>query len=255
MSSRRGKPSTPAFWCSDVLIAEPRPFAPMRAERSRTNLGAAAISAALHAAAIALLLVRPGPALPPPIPPLEIEMVQQQAQVRGAPPPPSPEAAPVAAAAVAATAPAPPLPAAAQSPPPSKASASAPASPSQQQARAKPAAPEVNLGDAALDIDPLSVTGDNVVPPGPDSRYRNLPPHYPAAAARAGAEGTVHLVARIAPNGLPLSVAIAESSGNIDLDEEARRAVLLWRFRPAREGGRAVPYDYALKIRFALDER
>ena len=101
----------------------------------------------------------------------------------------------------------------------------------------------------------MSVTGDNVVPPGPDPRYRNMPPHYPAAASRIGAEGTVQLVARVAPNGLPLSVNVLESSGNIDLDEEARRAVLLWRFRPAQTGGRAVPYDYPVNIRFALGDR
>lgn len=99
------------------------------------------------------------------------------------------------------------------------------------------------------------MTGDNVVPPGPDTRYRNLPPRYPAAAAQIGAQGTVQLVARIAPNGLPLSVGVLESSGNLDLDQEARRAVSLWRFRPARDGGRAVPYDYVVNIRFALGDR
>ena len=66
------------------------------------------------------------------------------------------------------------------------------------------------------------------------------------------AEGTVQLVAQIAPNGLPLSVGVVATSGNADLDEEARRAVMLWRFRPARENGRAIAYDYVVRIRFAL---
>lgn len=117
------------------------------------------------------------------------------------------------------------------------------------------AAPEVNLGAAAQDVDPLTVTGDNVVPPAPDARYRNLPPHYPAAAARVGAQGTVQLVARIAPNGQALAVGIVSSSGNADLDDEARRAVLLWHFRPARTGGTAVSYDYVINIRFALGDK
>lgn len=65
----------------------------------------------------------------------------------------------------------------------------------------------------------------------------------------------MQLVARIAPNGLPLSVGVVASSGNADLDQEARRAVSLWRFRPAREGGRAVPFDYVVNIRFALGDR
>ena len=204
---------------------------------------AVAISAALHAAAIGLLLLRPGREMPSPTPPLEIELVQQQAEQRGAPPPPAPTPTPET----------PPIP---QVPAPAAAALpSTPSPPTKRQTPPQRSAPEVNLGNAAQDLDPLSVTGDNVVPPGPDARYRNLPPHYPAAAARIGAEGTVQLVARIAPNGLPVSVGVVESSGNVDLDEEARRAVLLWRFRPTREGGRAVAYDYVVNIRFALGDR
>ena len=185
-------------------------------------------------------------------------MVQQQAEIRGASPPPAAAPAPDTPPSPAAppSPPAPPLPQAPQAP--ASAAAAPPSAPAPQARRQTPAqrsAPEVHLGNALQDLDPLSVTGDNVVPPGPDTRYRNLPPRYPAAAARIGAEGTVQLVARIAPNGQPLAVGVVESSGNTDLDEEARRAVSLWRFRPALEGGRAVPYDYTVNIRFALGDR
>ena len=208
--------------------------------------------------AVGILLLPPARALPPPTPPIEIEMVQQQAEIRGAPPPPAAAPAPDTPPSPAAppSPPAPPLPQAPQAP--ASAAAAPPSAPAPQARRQTPAqrsAPEVHLGNALQDLDPLSVTGDNVVPPGPDTRYRNLPPRYPAAAARIGAEGTVQLVARIAPNGQPLAVGVVESSGNTDLDEEARRAVSLWRFRPALEGGRAVPYDYTVNIRFALGDR
>ena len=112
--------------------------------------------------------------------------------------------------------------------------------------------PQVNLGADIRDADPLTVTGTNVVPAAPDARYRNEPPHYPASAARTGAEGTVEIVAHIAPSGQPFSVGIVTSSGNVALDEEAQRAVMHWHFQPARQAGQAVPYDYVLKIRFAL---
>ncbi len=181
----------------------------------------------LHVVLLASLLVSwraaSGPGNPPP---LEIEMVQSQAMTPGEPqpqpqPPPQPQqdgAGP--------TAPPPP-------PPP----------------------PNVNIGNGPEQTDPLTVTGDNVVPPEPDSRFRNQPPPYPADAARIGAEGIVQLVLHVSAQGIPIEVHIAHSSGNESLDSAARRAVQRWRFRPAIEGGRAVAFDYVLNIRFALGDR
>lgn len=258
MSSRKPRPSTPGCWSSDVLTATRRPPTATRL-RSRRDGIATAISFLLHVAALSVLLLRPGRTLPPPEKPLEIEMVQQPAQTRGTPPPPAPapgapdsKPAPVQAA----SRPAPALPEAksapaqiAAAPPPSQ-----PAPPAKPQ-QAAPTAPTVNLGNAGEDLDALSVTGENVVPPAPDARYRNQPPHYPAKAAKIGAEGTVQLVVKVAPNGQALGVEVLTSSGNADLDQEARRAVELWRFRPARAGGAAVPYDYVVNIRFAMGDR
>lgn len=242
-----------------MLTASRTPAAPLR-PRTRRETAAIAVSLLLHAAALGTLFLRPGRSLPQPEAPLEIEMVQQPEQVRGAPPPPTPAPpAPDSQAAPAQTAsvPTPPLPQArdapaqqAAAPPPSP-----PAPQSRPQPPAKQTAPAVNLGNAGEDLDALSVTGENVVPPAPDARYRNEPPHYPQKAAKLGAEGTVQLVVRVAPNGQALGVAIAASSGNADLDQEARRAVELWHFRPARAGGSAVPYDYVVNIRFALGDR
>ncbi len=209
---------------------------------------AAAASVVVHAAVLSLLLPRAGRSLPPPDKPLEVELVQQPAEQKGAPPPPpvpSPESAPAASAA----APSPPAPPVPEAPAPT-ARAAAPSKPNPATPRPPPA---VNLGEGMRDSDPLTVTGDNVVPPAPDARFRNLPPRYPPGAARAGIEGTVQLQIRVAPNGLPLAVEIASSSGNAELDAEARRAVQRWHFNPARVGGHAVPYDYVLNINFTRD--
>lgn len=236
-----------------------RPAPPTR-PRSRRDDVAIAASLLLHVAAVALLLFRPGGrSLPPPEKPLEVEMVQQEEHVRGAPPPPAPAPAAESRPAPprAASPPSPSLPQAKSAP--EQAAAAPPLSPSAPPSRPQPPAkttpPAVNLGNAAEDLDALSVTGDNIVPPAPDARYRNEPPRYPPKAARIGAEGTVQLVVKVAPNGRALGVEVLTSSGNGDLDQEARRAVELWHFRPARAGAAAVPYDYVLNIHFALGDR
>lgn len=208
--------------------------------------------------ALSLLFARPGRQLPQSEAPLEIELVQQQAQIRGAPPPPAVPPTPQPSPAAAAASPTPPLPEAKAAPPPAS---PPPPSPSPTPAatppapRATPTPSEVNLGNAMRDLDPLTVTGTNVVPAAPDARYRNEPPHYPADAARIGAEGTVQVVAHIAPSGRPASVGIVTSSGNADLDAEAQRSVMRWHFKPAFQGGRSVPFDYVINIRFALNNR
>lgn len=200
---------------------------------------AVAVSAALHAGLGALVLLRAAPRVPDAVPPIEVELVQQDAMRRGAAPT---QAAPAAS---------PPL------PPPQALSARGELAPARPVAAPAPAPtkapPEVNLGNGPRDADPLTVTGDNIVPPAPDARYRNPPPGYPADAARDGAEGTVQLLVKVSAAGVPSAVIVAVSSGHPSLDAEARRAVLLWRFRPARSGGDAVPFDYVLNIRFALE--
>ena len=250
-----------------MLTATRRPAAATR-PRSRRDTVATVVSILLHAAAVGSLLLGPGPrrSLPPPDEPLEVEMIQQPEKVRGAPPPPasaSPTPAPPtpeskAAPAQTASQPTPKLPPAKDAPAETAAAPSAPSPQSSPQSPPQPpaeqTAPTVNLGNAGEDLDALTVTGKDVVPPAPDARYRNQPPHYPQKAAKAGAEGTVQLIVKVAPNGQALGVAVLNSSGNVDLDQEARRAVELWHFRPARAGGVAVPYDYVVNIRFAIGD-
>jgi len=196
-------------------------------------------SAALHLSALAALLPWPagesmGRAEAPPI---EVELVQQRDAVQGARP------------ADAASAPVP-----AEYPLPSAGAAPRPAGGSPVPAQAaSPVA--VNLGDADETVDGMDVTGRGVIPPGPDSAFRNQPPAYPVQAARLGAAGTVALVVHVSAQGLPQDVVVANSSGSTALDRAARNAVLRWHFTPARLQGAAVPFDYPLDIRFILGDR
>ena len=199
-------------------------------------------SAALHLAAIAALLPRPagrvdGAAETAPI---EVELVQQPDATQGAPAAsPKPEAAS-----------APP----AQSPAPPEADA-VPMPAATPAPAAKPAAAAVNLGDAEETRDGMDVTGRGVVPPRPDSAFRNQPPAYPLEAARQRAQGTVTLLIHVSAQGRPQDVVIANSSGAESLDRAARDAVRRWRFTPAQVRGTPVPFDYSLDIRFILGDK
>ncbi len=199
-------------------------------------------SAALHLAVIAALLPWPagrhgGTAEAPPI---EVELVQQPDATQGAP----------------ATAPEPEadnLPSAQQPVPPEKDAAPLPAA--SPAPAPEPASAAVNLGNAEETQDGMDVTGRGVVPPRPDSAFRNQPPAYPIEAARQGAEGTVTLLIHVSAQGRPQGVVVANSSGTASLDRAARNAVQRWRFTPARNEGTPVPFDYSLDIRFILGDK
>lgn len=208
---------------------------------ARLMLAAVAVSAVLHGLLAGAALLRRAPLVPESVPPIEVELVREDAERIGAPPPPSPSSvsapkqpegdgqAPAASA---------------RPPPPTPAVKPAPAEP----------APEINLGNGLQNRDPLTVLGDNIRPPAPDARFRNRPPNYPPDAANIGAEGVVQLLVRVTAAGIPADVIVVRTSGNSSLDASAREAVQLWRFNPARAGGRAVPFDYALNIKFTLGD-
>jgi len=199
----------------------------------RALAGSAVLHVAIGAACLMTISGRP----PAEIGPLEVELIEQPPTEQGASAaqPPQPVAQPPERSADSGDIPA--------APP------SAPIRPRQRAAAA------VNLGNAPEELEPLSVRGENIVPPAPDALYRNKPPVYPAAAARAGAHGTVQLAVRVSAAGVPDQVVVAQSSGWAALDGAARDAVQLWHFRPARAGGQPVPFDYAVNIRFSLGDR
>ena len=128
----------------------------------------------------------------------------------------------------------------------------APSPPADGVAPPRPAAPPaVNLGGDPSD--PWSVHSDDIQPPAPDARFRNLPPRYPAEAMHRGESGTVELLIHVAPDGTADGADIVASSGFPTLDREARRAVLLWRFDPGRRAGAPAPFDYPISIHFTRD--
>lgn len=209
-------------------------------------MAAAALASVLvHGGVIWVLLPHAGrvPAAAEPAA-IEVELVDQAPQVKGTPteeasePPPVPPTPDTIIAEKGALPP---------PPPPSRLPRPAPAGPPRQSS--------VNLGGADEDLEGLTVTGQNVVPPRPDATVRNKPPSYPADAVRRRAEGTVGLLVHVAENGVPLGVEVTESSGDGSLDRSAREAVALWRFQPARQHGAAVPFDYELSISFRFGDR
>ena len=75
-------------------------------------------------------------------------------------------------------------------------------------------------------------------------------PAYPETARREGRQGTVELIVAMAPDGRPIGVEIARSSGSPDLDAAACSTVRhRWRFQPSRD---ATARNCTVKIAFQL---
>ena len=223
-----------------VVLA--RPLTPVLSRRERDKRASSFLmvavvgSAVLHAVVILLFLPHAGAAgLAAQIPPVEVELVQVSTA----------GAQPTQAAAAASQA----LPT--EQPPPGAEPAPPPTAPAQP----RPAAPAVNLGDGGSSDSDMNVTSDDVVPPRPDSAYRNLAPAYPAEAIRQHQSGTVRLLIHIGVAGVPDLVEVAGSSGHSSLDKAALAAIERWHFRPAQSESGPVPYTVPLDIHFVGDGR
>ena len=93
-----------------------------------------------------------------------------------------------------------------------------------------------------------------IIAPGYEAGYLdNPPPDYPRISRRLREEGEVELRVRVSPQGQPLSVELARSSGSNRLDDAALRAVRQWRFEPARQDGQAVEAWVRVPIHFKLE--
>jgi len=99
------------------------------------------------------------------------------------------------------------------------------------------------------------ITGDNLVPAGPDPTHVNIPPRYPMEAARRNQQGRVRLNILVATDGSVLSAEVLESSGFPLLDRAAREAALKWRFRPSTRDGMAIPTTIPYSLEFYLEGR
>jgi protein TonB len=82
--------------------------------------------------------------------------------------------------------------------------------------------------------------------------FHNPPPAYPRLARRAGEEGSVLCRLHVGADGSVARVEIVESSGHARLDAAAREALVLWRYRPRLEGGRAVATSLVHRVTFRL---
>lgn len=92
-----------------------------------------------------------------------------------------------------------------------------------------------------------------VMPPSYHADYlANPAPVYPDFSRRLGEEGTVRLKVHVAPDGRPLEIVLAQSSGHPRLDRAAEDAVAGWRFVPARLGDTPVAGWVLVPISFTL---
>lgn len=217
--------------------------------------------------AVAMLCLSWPAAQPPALDDQVIELVlapQSQPEVKAAPPPPTPvtEPAPVkpvtvkpapikpAAGKPAATKPAviakaAPVPADTSIAEPAPAAAANTTSAPGTEAAAAPAS-TTHTSTAP----PVAAQGEADLKPNPTESPR---PFYPRAARQRGWQGVVTVLVHVAENGMPLEVAVKESSGHSVLDEAAVDAVKRWRFTPARHGGRPVTAAVEVPVRFSLE--
>ena len=86
-------------------------------------------------------------------------------------------------------------------------------------------------------------------PPRPK---RTIRPDYPEGARRRGEQGDVVLELRVDETGAASEVSVAVSSGYVELDESAVRAVRSARFIPAKSDGGPVPSTARIKLTFRL---
>jgi len=93
-----------------------------------------------------------------------------------------------------------------------------------------------------------------VTPASVNAAYLHNPlPRYPAAARRAGEQGTVMLRVLVSREGTTARVEIDKSSGSPHLDTAARETVRAWRFTPARRGAEAIESWVVVPVVFRLE--
>lgn len=85
----------------------------------------------------------------------------------------------------------------------------------------------------------------------PVATFRLLP-EYPAKVLGAGIEGLVLVQAYVGMNGAVERVEVKTSSGNLELDQSAARAVAQWKFAPAIQGGAALASWFEVPVRFSI---
>jgi protein TonB len=86
----------------------------------------------------------------------------------------------------------------------------------------------------------------------PSELSGNKFPRFPSAASRAGVDGTVVVEFTVLPSGHAIEPKIL--SGPVLLHEAVLEAVPSWRFEPATQGGKKIPFRMTKKITFRLED-
>lgn len=99
-----------------------------------------------------------------------------------------------------------------------------------------------------------NVADQPVIQPTFETNYATNPITYPPQARRAGEQGRVLLHVLVDTNGLPAKIEIKQSSGYAQLDNAAIEAVKHWKFTPARQGPLPVEAWATVPISFSLTQ-
>jgi len=104
-------------------------------------------------------------------------------------------------------------------------------------------------GNTGSGGDPFHV-GNGATPP---VLIKEVKPQYTSAAMRARIQGTAIVQVVVMPDGSVGAARVVRSLDSVfGLDEEALRAVKLWRFLPGKLGGRSVPVTVDIELTFTL---
>ncbi|MEN3030323.1 energy transducer TonB [Chromobacterium amazonense] len=128
--------------------------------------------------------------------------------------------------------------------------------PAPAQAIRAPAAPAAAAASDAPKSDGQTVSAGKsqaITEPLARGGYLNNPaPAYPSQSQEDGEAGTVRLRVHVSAQGLPLDVAVQDSSGFPRLDRAALAAVKRWRFIPAKRGDEPIAYTFVVPVEFSL---
>src|SRR5665213_1266906 len=72
--------------------------------------------------------------------------------------------------------------------------------------------------------------------------------YYPPVATSLGLEGSATLIFRIGTDGIPKNIAIAKSTGRLDLDYASVNCASTWSYKPAEKDGRPIEVSWSAKV-------
>lgn len=97
---------------------------------------------------------------------------------------------------------------------------------------------------------PADTPAAPATPPTEVAAVKTPPPQYPIELACTGVGGTTTLKVVVGVEGKPTEVTQLTSSGNPQLDEQARTAVQGWQFNAASRNGQKVPATIQVPVSF-----